>query len=383
MTASQALADAGRVVIKIGSAQLMDGPTGRPRHDRFDALAKDLAELKTSGKEVLLVSSGAVGLGRQSLSADKPKTLSLVDKQAAAAIGQPRLIELWQRAFTDHGLTVAQMLLSPSDIEARARWLNARNTAEKLLDLGIIPILNENDSVATEELRFGDNDRLAARIAQLVSADLLLILSDVEGLYDRDPAQSKDARLIPVIETLTEDHHRMAGDIRPGSSGTGGMRTKLAAAAMASSAGCATILTSGLQQHPVSALKEGAPSTLIKPVTLAVKARQSWLRGALVTSGAIHVDQGAARALKGRNSLLPAGVTHIEGHFQRGDTVRVCSQDGREIALGLVGYDSHEAALIAGRNTLEIETLLGYRRGSTLIHADDLVLLEAIDDHTH
>ncbi|MCR9130435.1 MAG: glutamate 5-kinase [Alphaproteobacteria bacterium] len=370
---AEPISAARRVVIKIGSAQLIHADGSGPNTGRFEALAADIADLRTQGRDVTLVSSGAVAIGRPRLGLKPADTLSLEQKQAAAAAGQARLIQLWDQALALHGLTAAQALLSPGDTEQRGRWLNARNTLSTLMALGAVPVINENDTVATQELRFGDNDRLAARVAQLIGADLLIILSDVDGLYDRDPAQP-GARHIPVIETVTPDIAALAGPARAGA-GTGGMATKIEAARIAAAAGCATLIAKGAPGRPIKALLAGGRATQVLASGTPERARRAWITGA-EAAGALHLDAGAAAAVKSGKSLLPAGVTAVSGRFARGETVRLLGPDGEEIARGAAGYDDAEARTLIGLNTADIETALGYRRGAGLVHAGDIVMSE-------
>lgn len=372
MTAAARLAAARRIVIKIGSAQLIDAQTGAPRADRFAAVAADIADLRARGQEAVLVSSGAVALGRPRLGLGPRQRLSLEHKQAAAAAGQALLIQMWDQAFAVHGCPAAQALLSPADTEARARWLNARNTLEALLSFGAVPVINENDTVATQELRFGDNDRLAARTAQLCSARLLVILSDVDGLYDRDPAEP-GARHIPEIASVSPEIEALAGPPRPGA-GTGGMASKIAAARIAMAAGCAVVITSGAAARPLDALREGARASWFAAHGSPETARRAWIQGALSPAGTLHLDAGARRAVAAGRSLLPAGVTRVEGAFRRGDTVRLAGPEGRGFATGIAGYDGEEARRIAGLASGAVEAALGYRRGAALVHAGDIVL---------
>jgi glutamate 5-kinase len=360
-------------VIKVGSAQLIHADGSGPDTGRFEALAADIADLRSQGCEVTLVSSGAVAIGRPRLGLKPGDKLSLEQKQAAAAAGQARLIQLWDQALGEHGLTAAQALLSPGDTEQRGRWLNARNTLSTLMALGAVPVINENDTVATQELRFGDNDRLAARVAQLIGADLLIILSDVDGLYDRDPAQA-GARHIPVIEAVTAQIAALAGPART-SAGTGGMTTKIEAARIAAAAGCATLIAKGAPCRPVKALKGGARATLVLASGTPDSARRAWITGA-EAAGALHIDAGAAAAVRSGKSLLPAGVTAVTGRFARGETVRLLGPDGQEIARGAAGYDDAEARTLIGLKTADIEAALGYRRGAGLVHAADIVTSE-------
>lgn len=374
-TPAQALGTARRVVIKIGSAQLITPDGSAPRPERFEAFAADIAALREAGCAVVLVSSGAVAIGRPRLGFKPGERLSLEQKQASAAAGQTRLIQHWDQALGGHGLVAAQALLSPSDTEQRGRWLNARNTLEMLLRLGAVPVINENDTVATQELRFGDNDRLAARAAQLCGADLLIILSDVDGLYDRDPTQP-GARHLALIETVTPGIEDMAGPARSSGAGTGGMATKIAAARMAALAGCATLIARGEPGRPVDAIRGGARASLFLASGTPESARRAWITGAEAT-GALHLDAGAAAAVRAGKSLLPAGVSRVSGRFSRGETVRLLGGGDEEIGRGAASYNDAEARTIAGLQSREIEAVLGYRRGAALVHAGDIVLTES------
>jgi len=367
------LAAAKRIVVKIGSSLLIDAERKAARADWLTALADDVAAARASGKQVVIVSSGAVALGRFALGL-KPG-IKLEEKQAAAAAGQSRLMHAYETAFAPHGVTVAQALLTPDDTERRRRWLNARATLETLLDLGAVPIINENDTVATAEIRYGDNDRLAARVAQMISADALLLLSDVDGLYDRDPRAHADAQLIAEVRQITYAHEAMAGGANTQAGvGSGGMRTKIEAAKIATSAGCAVAITKGIEQKPMSRLYAGAPATWFLPHETPKAAYKAWIAGSLDPQGGLHVDSGAAAALKSGKSLLPAGVTDVRGKFEKGDAVRIFDSEGVEIARGLARYDAEDARKIKGLKSAAIEAALGYAAGAALVHADDLVL---------
>ena len=370
--AASALAAARRVVVKIGSSLLIDATTRQPTHDWLAAVASDLATLKAEGREVIVVSSGSIALGRGRL----PNLgARLEDKQAAASVGQSLLMAAWSEALAPHGLIAGQVLLTRDDTERRRRWLNARATVEALLAHGVIPIVNENDTVATEEIRYGDNDRLAARTAQLARADLLILLSDVDGLYTADPRRDPNAAHLPLIETLSPDILAMGGDANADAGvGTGGMATKLAAAQIARSAGCATIIASGQTLAPLSAVRDGARATLIAAPDGPMAAYKQWIAGSLSPAGTLTLDAGAVTALKAGKSLLPAGVTGVSGGFEKGDCVRLIDPNGRSVGVGLAAYAADEAARIRGRRSDEIEALLGYRGASVLIHRDDMVL---------
>jgi glutamate 5-kinase len=368
------LASARRIVLKVGSSLVVDGETAAPDHAWLRALAADAARLTDRGQQVLIVSSGAVALGRRRLGLGR-RALELPEKQAAAAAGQGLLMRAWDEAFAPHGLTAAQVLLTVDDTEVRRRWLNAKATLQTLIGFGVIPVINENDTVATEEIRYGDNDRLAARVAQMIGADLLVLLSDVDGLYTADPRRDPDARHVPVIRELTHEIEAMAGGSNADAGvGSGGMATKLMAARIAQGAGCATLITLGRRPSPLQAMEDGAPCTLIEPAQTPSAAYKSWIAGTLAPQGAVIVDAGAAAALKAGKSLLPAGVRAVQGRFGKGDAVLVLDVSGREVARGLSRYDAAEAERIRGLRSDAIEAVLGYTEGATLIHADDLAL---------
>ena len=369
------LATAKRVVIKIGSALLIDEASGAADRAWLGGLGADLARLSARGQKVVVVSSGAVALGRGRLGFGQ-RPLTLAEKQAAAAAGQSLLMRVWEEALEPRGLTTAQILLTPDDTEVRRRFLNARATLGALMAFGAVPVVNENDTVATEELRYGDNDRLAARVAQVVGADLLVLLSDVDGLYTADPATDPYARHIPRIAAITPEVEAMAGGAASAGVGTGGMRTKLAAARIAAAAGCATVIALGRRAGPLAALEDGAAHTLIDAVGAPAAAYKAWIAGTLTPQGSIVVDDGAVRALRGGGSLLCAGVRVVEGRFGKGDAVVVTDLTGREIARGLSRYDADDARAAIGLRSADIETLLGGAPGP-LIHADDL----AVDRH--
>ena len=380
--AASALGAARRVVVKIGSSLLIDPATRRPARDWLAAVASDLAALRSEGREVIVVSSGSIALGRGRLPGLGAR---LEDKQAAASVGQSLLMAAWSEALAPHALVAGQVLLTRDDTERRRRWLNARATVEALLTHGVIPIVNENDTVATEEIRYGDNDRLAARTAQLARADLLILLSDVDGLYTADPRRDPNAVHLPLIDSLTPDILAMGGGANADAGvGTGGMATKLAAAQIARSAGCATIIASGqtlLPQtlspqtlSPLSAIRDGARATLIAAPDGPMAAYKQWIAGSLSPAGTLTLDAGAVAALTAGKSLLPAGITALSGAFEKGDCVRLIAPDGRSVGVGLAAYAADEAARIRGRRSEEIEALLGYRGPSVLIHRDDMVL---------
>jgi glutamate 5-kinase len=370
---SAPLAQARRIVVKVGSALLVDGNSGRIKRAWLATLIEDLLRLRRRGQRVVLVSSGAIALGRRRLGL-KHGTLRLEESQAAAAVGQIRLAHAYQELLADNEVIVAQLLLTLEDSERRRRYLNARATLETLLELGALPVINENDTVATAEIRYGDNDRLAARVAQMIAADCLVLLSDVDGLYSADPNRERAARLIREVRAITPEIEGMAG--RPASAlGSGGMKSKIAAAKIAVSAGCHMCIAAGAYRHPLRRLESGANCTWFVPTASPAAARKQWIAGTLRPSGAISIDAGALRALLDGRSLLPAGVTGARGRFDRGDTVSVLSADGAEIARGIIAYSDADAARIMGRQTSEIVELLGFRGRDEMIHRDDLVLL--------
>ena len=376
-TANQ-LKTSKRLVIKIGSALLVDEQTGRIRTGWLDRLSQDIADIRKRGTGVIIVSSGAIAVGRTHLKLPTSE-LPLEQKQAAAATGQIRLAHAWQEALAAKDVTVAQILLTLSDTEERRRHLNARATIETLLSLGAVPVINENDTVATEEIRYGDNDRLAARVAQMISADTLVLLSDVDGLYTADPRTDPSAKLLKEVSELTPEIESMAG-VAPAGYSSGGMVTKLEAAKIALAAGCAMAITDGKPSDALSRLENGAPCTWFLATSEPLTARKRWIAGAVVSSGAIIIDEGALVALRSGKSLLPAGVTSVEGDFNRGDAVAVRLGDGSLIGRGLSAYSSSDAALIAGRKSGDIEKFLGYRGRDEIIHRDDLVLEQNVTE---
>jgi len=369
---SESLAGTKRLIVKIGSALLIDEATGELRRAWLEALIEDVTRLRQKGSEVLIVTSGAVGLGRRLLKLPSGP-LGLEAKQAAAAVGQIRLAHVYQETAALHGITVAQILLTPEDTEERRRHLNARATLEKLLALKALPVINENDTVATAEIRFGDNDRLAARVAQMISADTLVLLSDIDGLYTADPRRDNAAKHLPEIREITPAVEAMAGHAAPGDS-SGGMVTKLGAARIALAAGCRMAIAKGDGLHPLAAIDKGARVSWFLPSAEPLTARKRWIAGAVNPAGSLVVDDGAAAALKRGTSLLPAGIVGVEGAFERGDTVCVKATDGRELARGLSAYSSDDARAIAGHKSGEIEAILGYRGRDEMIHRDDLVV---------
>jgi glutamate 5-kinase len=368
------LATAKRIVLKIGSALLVDDKTGRIRREWLDALADDVAECRKAGQEVIIVTSGAIAAGRRLLGLTG-SALRLEEKQAAAAAGQVRLAHAYQESLARHDLIAGQVLVTLGDTEERRRHLNARATLLTLLEVGAVPVINENDTVATEEIRFGDNDRLGARVAQMVSADTLVLFSDIDGLYTANPKTDAAAKHLDEIREITPEVLAMAGAPISADS-RGGMITKLEAAKIAFGAGCRMAIGDGRVLHPLKALREGARSTWFLPPAEPRTARKRWIASAILSGGAVTVDEGAAKALRDGRSLLPAGIVAIEGRFKRGDAIMVRDKAGREIARGLSAYAAEDAALIKGRKSAEIEAILGYRGRDELIHRDDLVITE-------
>ena len=367
------LTQARRIVVKVGSALLVDGESGRVNRAWLETLVEDLLRLRKRGQRVILVSSGAIALGRRRLGL-KPGVLRLEESQAAAAVGQIRLAHAYKELLEGCDVTVAQVLLTLEDSERRRRYLNARATLEALLALGALPVINENDTVATAEIRYGDNDRLAARVAQMAGADCLVLLSDVEGLYSADPNREPGARFIHEVPQITPEIEAMAG--RSASQvGSGGMAAKIAAARIAMAAGCHMCIAAGVHRHPLRRIEEGADCTWFVPSATPAAARKQWIAGTLRPAGAITIDAGALRALLEGRSLLPAGVTAARGRFDRGDTVSVLAADGAEIARGIVAYSDVDAARIMGRRSSEIAAILGFRGRDEMIHRDDLVLM--------
>ena len=374
--AARRFTEAKRVVVKVGSALLVDGDKGRLNRAWLESFTEDVAAYRKRGLEVILVSSGAIALGRRHL-ALSPGKLKLEESQAAAAVGQIRLAHAYKELLDAHEITVAQILLTLGDTEQRRRYLNARGTLNTLLALGAVPVINENDTVATAEIRYGDNDRLAARVAQMVGADCLILLSDIDGLYTADPAIDPDAQFIAKVLEITPAIEAMA----TGSSsdmGSGGMQTKIAAAKIAVSAGCHLCIAKGAEAHPLKRIEEGERCTWFVPSSTPMATRKQWIAGTLKPAGAIAVDDGAVRALMGGKSLLPAGVTRALGRFDRGDTVSIIGPDGTEVARGICAYSDSDAARIIGRKSADIEKALGFRGRDEIVHRDDLVLLRIL-----
>jgi glutamate 5-kinase len=366
------LQDFRRIVIKVGSSLLVDAAQGCVKRAWLAALAADIAALHRSGADVLVVSSGSIALGRTVL-ALAPRDLRLEDSQAAAAIGQIALARIWAEVLADKTITAGQILVTLGDTEERQRYLNARATIARLLDLRAVPVINENDTVATNEIRYGDNDRLAARVATMASADLLILLSDVAGLYTAPPLDNPGAQLISVVPRVTAEIEAMAGGAASRLS-RGGMRTKIEAAKIATTGGTHMLIADGRIEHPVARIADGGPCTWFLTGSNPVTARKKWIAGSLEPRGVLHIDSGAAAAMAKGKSLLPAGVTRVEGNFARGDCVLIRNAEGGEIGRGLIAYDASEAVLIAGRNSQDIETLLGAPGRAAIIHRDDMVV---------
>lgn len=364
---------ARRIVVKIGSSLLIGASGDTARETWLASVGDDIAALRGQGKQVIVVSSGAVALGRGKLGLKRSARLD--HKQAAAAAGQTVLMQAWERSLAPHGVPTAQLLLTLEDSEKRRRWLNARATIETLLGQGALPIINENDSVATDELRYGDNDRLSARVAQMVRADLLVLLSDVDGLYTADPGRDPGAAHIPHVAEVTDEIEAYAGGAAAAGVGSGGMRTKIAAARIAGGAGCTTLVAAGHDDHPLRRLTDGARVTVFAAHGSPARAYKQWIAGSLEPAGALVVDDGAAKALAGGKSLLPAGVAAVEGEFERGSCLAIRTLAGAQIARGVSAYNSEEARAIAGAPSSAFEARLGYSGPNALIHRDDLVML--------
>ena len=368
---AERLARARRIVVKIGSALLVDQAGGGLRTTWLAGLAADVAALRSRAKDVMLVSSGSIALGRRVLGRAEG-ALSLEQSQAAAAVGQIRLAQAYENALGVHGITTAQVLLTLEDSENRRRYLNSRRTFQTLLDMGVVPIVNENDTVATDEIRYGDNDRLAAQVAGMAAADVLVLLSDVDGLYTADPRRDPQARHLALVDALTPQVEAMAGGVGTSLS-SGGMRTKLMAAKVATRAGCAMAIVRGDADRPLAALEAGARCTWFTAQSDPAGARKRWISG-MKPRGRIMVDEGAAAAIGRGGSLLPAGVTAVEGRFGRGDPVDITDADGRVVARALAGYDADEASTIMGHRSDRIAALLGYPGRAALVHRDDMAL---------
>ena len=367
------LTDYRRLVIKVGSSLLVDD-TGKLNRSWLDKLADDVASLKATGHEVLIVSSGAIAIGSSVLGINKRRA-RLEELQAAAAAGQVQLVHAYQEALRRHDIAVAQVLLTPDDTEDRRRFLNARRTLGKLIECSVVPVINENDTVATEEIRYGDNDRLAARIAQLVMADALILLSDVDGFYTADPGAFEDAEHIPEVSSISNDMLAMAGETRS-DVGTGGMATKVQAASIATHAGCSTIIASGVISNPLQALNAGARCTVFHASATPAAARKQWLAGVLEVRGELQIDDGAVQALRDGGSLLPVGVAAVCGDFRRGDVVTLKSAAGDNVGRGMAEYSADEARRLVGIRSDKIAAVLGYGGRATMVHRDELVLFE-------
>ena len=361
-----------RIVIKIGSSLLVDEEHGIIHSKWLATLAEDVAQMRERGQEVLIVSSGAIAVGRRHLKLSDGN-LRLEEKQAAAATGMLRLAHAYQEELAHHELTMAQVLMTLDDSENRRRYLNARNTLEALLRLGVVPLINENDTVATDEIRLGDNDRLGARVAAMVSADILILLSDVDGLYTADPQKDGSATIIPKVHEITSEIEAMAGQAQS-QVGTGGMVTKLIAAKVAVGAGCSMVIANGHEFNPIRRIEEGATCTWFMPKETPRSARKHWIAGTLNPVGKLIIDDGALKALQSGKSLLPAGVAGVDGEFQKGDAVIVVNGDATEVGRGLAAYSADDARQLMGHKSSEIEDLLGYRGADEMIHRDDLVL---------
>ncbi len=368
-----ALEEFRRVVVKVGSALLVDSARGRLRHAWLAALAEDIADLHARGVDVLVVSSGAIALGRTVLGLP-PGPLRLEESQASAAVGQIALARHWTEVLGHHGIVAGQVLVTPKDTEERRRYLNARATVQKLLEVRAVPVVNENDTVATIEIRYGDNDRLAARVATMIGADVLVLFSDIDGLYTAPPHTDPDARHLPVVERVTPEIEAMAGG--PASElSRGGMRTKVEAAKIAASGGTHMVIADGRRKNPLRTIREGGRCTWFLSGSTPTAARKTWIAGALEPSGTLVVDAGAAQALQGGASLLPVGVTAVEGRFAKGDAVLIRGPEGRVLGRGLVNYDSAEAAAIIGRSSRDIAASAAQPGRTEMIHRDDLAMV--------
>ncbi len=372
MSKTPSLKDFRRIVIKVGSSLLVDSAAGGLKRDWLVSLVSDIAALHADKRDVLVVSSGAIALGRAVLKLPRG-ALRLEEAQAAAAVGQIALARCWAEVLGAHNIAAGQVLLTLGDTEERRRYLNARETIDKLLEWRAVPVINENDTVATTEIRYGDNDRLAARVATMTSADLLVLLSDIDGLYDKPPTAGSNASLVPVVPRITAAIEAMAG-----ASGSelsrGGMVTKIEAGKIATTAGTHMVIASGRVPNPLQAIMQGGPCTWFLTPANPVTARKKWIAGSLEPRGALTIDAGAVKALRLGKSLLPAGVVKVEGTFGRGDAVIVRGPDGHEAGRGLIAYDADDADKIKGRSSADVMTILGYAGRTEMIHRDDLVL---------
>ncbi|HEX2654475.1 MAG TPA: glutamate 5-kinase [Xanthobacteraceae bacterium] len=372
MSIVPSLTEFRRIVVKVGSSLLVDAAAGRVKQAWLESLAADIADLHGQGRDVLVVSSGAIALGRSVLKLPSGP-LKLDDSQAAAAVGQIALARTWAEILGGHGLSAGQILVTLGDTEERRRYLNARSTIAKLLEFRAVPVINENDTVATNEIRYGDNDRLAARVATMVSADLLVLLSDIDGLYDAPPAGNANAKLIPVVTRITPEIESMAGASESELS-RGGMLTKIEAGKIATTAGTHMVIASGHIEHPLRAIIRGGACTWFLTPANPVTARKKWIAGSLEPRGTVFIDAGAVAALRRGNSLLPVGIIRIEGEFNRGDAIVVRGPDGAEVGRGLSAYDASDAAKVMGRASSDIVQILGFGGRAEMIHRDDLVL---------
>jgi glutamate 5-kinase len=367
-----ALADFRRIAVKVGSSLLVDAAAGALRGAWLKALCEDLAALHKGKRDIMVVSSGAIALGRSKLKLPRGP-LKLEDSQAAAAVGQIALARVWAETLGEHGITAGQILVTLGDTEERRRYLNARETIDKLLEWKCVPVINENDTVATSEIRYGDNDRLAARVATMASADCLVLLSDIDGLYDAPPGGGRKTNLVPLVERITPEIEAMAGAAGSELS-RGGMLTKIEAGKIATSAGTHMVIASGKREHPLRAIAEGLACTWFLTPANPVTARKKWIAGSLEPKGTLHIDAGAVAALRRGKSLLPAGVKRVDGEFARGDAVIVRDLDGAEIGRGLVAYDAADAAQVVGKSSSDVKMILGFEGRVEIVHRDDLVL---------
>ena len=376
MNSARLIKDSGLIVVKIGSVLVTDESREKARHSWIDSLAADVKEWQAQGKKVVIVSSGAIALGRQALgisSKTPPSKIPLEQKQAASAVGQFHLFAAYFQAFSKHGLQAAQVLLTMSETENRRMHLNARSTLLTLLDKNIVPIINENDTISTGEIRFGDNDRLSVRVGQMIDADLVILLSTTDGLYTANPDTNKNAKHLSLIKAITEERIKMAGDAIPGLS-TGGMKSKVDAAISATRSGIAMMIANGMSEHPLKRLDSDIRSTIFLAQESRNNARKRWLEAHLSPRGSVFVDEGAQKALKSGKSLLPVGVKKAEGEFARGDAVHIKTMEGDILGMGLIAYSSEEASRIIGKPSDKIQDILGYSGREELIHRNDMAL---------
>lgn len=372
MTLLPTLDSAKRITVKVGSALVCDTKTGVLKKTWLCSLADDIAALRALGKEVILVSSGSVTLGRKQMQAGDGH-LPITVRQAAAACGQPLLLQAWQDALSHHNIVVGQNLLTAEDSENRRRYVNSRNALNAMLECGVIPIVNENDTVTTSHIRYGDNDRLAARVASMTGSDALVLLSDIDGLYTSDPKLDPEAELIPVVETITPEIEAMGGEAASAFN-SGGMRTKIIAAQMATAAGCSLVITRGDLLHPLQALRNGGRCTWFTAEENPLSARKHWIAASQHVNGAVVVDDGAKSALLNNSSLLAAGITLVDGTFSKGDTIWIRDHAGENFAKGISAYDSSDLQHIMGLKSHDIEKVLGFIGPDAVIHRDDMVL---------